>query len=206
MQRFSISRIYYCNLSERVDPDEYAYILFFQEKAEIQEVEQLLAFFKIAFSHIRRLSVIVENSQAGHYTLSQIVEKCSKYGREVVGQHMITGEITEETLLALNLHTSNVVFADVNQGPFEMLLKLAKETGLISFSENLRMFLTKRSIAGIHGICNKPSYHYYFSDYQQSSSNATYIAKKINECRRMGSNVDEVTCSTRYVMSSCLLL
>ena len=134
------------------------------------------------------------------------MEKCSEYGREVVGQHIIKDEITEESLVALNLHTNNVVFADFNQLLFEMLLNMTKEMGLVSFSENLRIFLTKRSIAGIHGICNKPSYHYYFSDYQQSSSNATYIAKKINECRRMGSNVDEVTCSTRYVMSSCLLL
>ena len=168
-------------------------------KSRTNEMEQLVNYFKAAFPHTTGLSVIVDNSRNGHEALIKIVEKSSEVGKAVLVHHILRGEVTGELILALNFLQSNIVFADVDQNSLEMVLNMTEEMGLISFDEKLSMFMAKRSIVGIQGACYKPKYHYYFSDYQQSSSNATYITEKVNGCRRIGDSVERVTCFSRFV-------
>ena len=129
----------------------------------------------------------------------QIVNKCSENGVEILGQHILRGDVTEEAILALNLLKSNIILGDISQSSFQAVVNMTEEMGLLSFNEKMRMLMTKRSIIGIHGICYKPKYYYYYVDYQEPATNATYIIEKVNGCRRTGNRVEQVTCFARLV-------
>ena len=164
-----------------------------------QEVDALYVYLSRLVSPSNGLSVIVDDSQLGHDVFIQIIKKCSEGGREVAGHYILKSKVTEKAMMALNLQHSNDLFAGINQKSFQPVINMMEDMGLLSFNDNLRMFITKRSIDGITGICNKPNYHYYIAGNQQSPSYTTYIVDKVNTCWRSYDEVGKNECLKRFV-------
>ena len=175
-----------------------------QTKDQRQEIDALSTYINKLLHPTKGLSVIVDDSQLGHDALIQVIQKCSEIGRKIVEHYVLKGEVTEEALLALHLYHSNDMFAGIDQSHFHQVINLTEAMGLVPFNHNMRMFTTKRSIAGITGICNKPKYNYYIADNQLSKSNATFIADIINTSSKSNNGSDQMTYHTRFVICLCM--
>ena len=170
-----------------------------QVKDQRQEIDALLNYHNGLLSPSNGLSVVVDDSQLGHDAFIQVVEKCSESGREIVGHYILKGEVTEEAMLALHLHHSNNLFAGIGQKSFPQMINMTEEMGLASFNDNLKMFMTKRTISGITGICNKPIYNYYIANNQLSPSYIASFVKNLNACRRFNEEMGINGCIERLV-------
>ena len=173
-------------------------LFLIQVEDTTNEVDQLLTYVNTVFPRTTGISIIVDDSQSGHTTLLQIVEKCSEYGRETLGQHIVKNILTEESILALNLQKSHVLFSDIDEINMQNTLNMIAQMGLTTFKDNLRVFTTERSSESIQGLCYKPMYHYYYSDNIQPSSNATYMTEIVEKCKKASNEVEKLTCSKRF--------
>ena len=160
----------------------------------------MFSYLNRLLSPTKGLSVVADDSQPGHNAFIRFIQKCSENGREIVGHYILKGEVTEESILAFNLYSSNSLFSSVEHSTFLRVINMTEEMGLTSIHENLRMFITQRSATGITGICYKPSYIYFIADYQKPSSNATYIIEKVNGCRTSNEGSGHAMCFTRFVL------
>ena len=177
--------------------------LYNQVKDLNQETDALSTYLNKLLLPKDGLSVAVDNSQLGHEAFVQFIQRCNENGREIVGHYILKGEVTEESILALHFHRSNILFSSVEHDTFLRMINMTEKMGLTPFIENLKMFATKRSVTGITGICYKPTYIYFMADYQKPSSNATYIIKTLNGCRTSGNGTEHSTCFSRYEALSC---
>ena len=169
-----------------------------------KEIDALTTYINKLLHSTKGLSVIVDDSQLGHDAFIQTIQKCSESGREIVGHYILKGEVTEEALLALNLHYSNNMLAGIDQSSSQHVINMTEEMGLVSFNHNLGIFMTKRSITSITGICYKPKYNYYIADNQLSPSNANFFADIINKSTKSSDGVDQLTYHTRFVTCLCM--
>ena len=150
--------------------------------------------------------MITGDSQSSRDVLLHTVEKCSAYGREILGQYVVPGEITEESMLALNLLDSNIVLADLDQLRLQKALSMIERMGLTSSNRNLRMLMTERSITGIRGLCYTPIHQYYYAHNNFSSSNITYITERVKRYTKSSDGSEIWVYSQRFVENWLLFI